>query len=160
MTPFEAWTIRYHVSAEALAELRAVLNCTPAPFPPAPANVKTEADVQSAVRLEGARMGVRLWRNNVGVLTDDRGVPVRYGLANDSARLNEQIKSSDLIGWRTVTIEPRMVGSTLAQFVAREIKAPGWRYTGSKHEAAQRRWLELVLADGGDAKFASGEGTF
>ena len=116
---------------------------------------ETETALQNAIRMEAARQGVRLWRNNVGALRDSRGVPVRFGLGNDSAALNARLKSSDLIGWRPVMITPDMVGQVVAQFVSREVKAPGWRYTGTPREAAQRAWLDMVTADGGDACFAS-----
>jgi hypothetical protein len=119
----------------------------------------SEAYSQSQVRLEAPRAGVTLWRNNVGVLTDLTGRPVRFGLANDSRQLNEALKSSDLIGWRPVLITPGHVGRTIAQFVSRECKAPGWKYTGTDRERAQKAWLDLVAAAGGDSAFATGPGT-
>ncbi len=119
----------------------------------------SEAYAQFQVRLEAPTKGVTLWRNNVGVLTDINGRPVRFGLANDSKQLNEALKSSDLIGWRPVLITPGHVGRTLAQFVSRECKAPGWTYTGTDRERAQKAWLDLVAAAGGDSAFATGPGT-
>jgi hypothetical protein len=121
---------------------------------------ESEALVQSKVRLEAPRFGVTLWRNNVGVLLDKDGRPVRYGLANDSEKLNRVLKSSDLMGWRPVTITPAMVGMIIAQVVARECKPEGWRYTGTDRETAQKAWLDLINSAGGDAAFATGEGTF
>lgn len=119
----------------------------------------SEAYAQSLVRQEAADKGLHLWRNNVGVLKDERGRPVRFGLANESKQINEVLKSSDLIGWRPVLITPDMVGRTIAQFVSRECKPPGWKYTGNAHEAAQLAWLHLVSQGGGDAAFATGPGT-
>lgn len=123
----------------------------------------SEAYVQSVVRLEAPAKGVRLWRNNVGVLLDKSGRPVRYGLANDSRGLNEKLKSADLIGWRRVLITPDMVGRLIAQVVSRECKPPDWRpaLTGAlfEHEEAQRAWARIINEDGGDACFATGEGT-
>jgi hypothetical protein len=121
----------------------------------------TEAFVQSQIRLEAARLpGVTLYRNNVGVLLDANGRPVRFGLANESPALNAVLKSSDLVGWRSVTITPAHVGRTLAVFLAREVKAEGWRRNPrDAHENAQQAWLDLVTAAGGDAAFASAVGT-
>lgn len=118
-----------------------------------------EAHAQSLIRLEAPACGVTLWRNNVGALTDASGRVVRFGLANDSAQLNAVLKSSDLIGWRSVVITPDMVGRTIAQVVARECKAPGWTYRGTPRETAQKAWLDLIAAAGGDACFATGPGT-
>jgi hypothetical protein len=153
------WAIRNRVSEQALAELRGIFGLDRSTEMPRYIRVESEAAVQSQVRLEGARKGLKLWRNNVGALLDSRGVPVRYGLANDSALLNKAVKSGDLIGWRPVLITPAHIGSRIAQFVSRECKRPGWTYSGDDHERAQLRWAETVMADGGDACFASGEGS-
>ena len=48
----------------------------------------TETDIQNLIKLEASRLGIRLWRNNVGALFDSNGRCLRYGLANDSASLN------------------------------------------------------------------------
>lgn len=120
----------------------------------------SENYVQSLVRLEAGRKGLKLWRNNVGVLTNaETGQPVRYGLANDSKQLNASIKSGDLIGWRPVAITSAMVGTKIAQFVSRECKRPNWSFAGTDREKAQLRWAEVVNADGGDAAFCIGEGS-
>lgn len=154
------WAIRNGVSNKALGELREIFGTEPpAAFDGESKTSFSEATVQSTVRLEAARKGLMLWRNNVGALLDSRGVPVRYGLANDSPQLNKVIKSGDLIGWRPVVITSEHVGSRIAQFVSRECKKPGWKFTGDDHERAQLRWAEAVNGSGGDAKFCSGEGT-
>lgn len=150
----DSWAKKYGVSAEALDELRASFGCLPVVIPQ---STSSEAAVQAAVRLEAARKGVKLWRNNVGVLLDSRGAPVRYGLANDSKRLNAACKSADLIGWRPVLITSAHLGTRLAQFVSRECKKQGWKWSGDPHEQAQMKWLQAVVSDGGDAKFTSGE---
>lgn len=129
------------------------------PVPQADAPGQSEAWAQSQVRLEASRAGCRLWRNNVGALLDARGVPVRYGLLNDSAALNRHVKSADLIGIKPVTIGLGHVGTVLGQFLSREIKAPGWRYSGDGREQAQLAWCHLVTSLGGDAGFATGAGT-
>lgn len=126
---------------------------------------ESEARVQSRVRLEAPGRGVRLWRNNVGVLRDDTGRPVRYGLANETAALNRELKSGDLIGWRRRLITGADVGFVIAQFVSRECKPEDWRMAGPgdvrrfAHEQAQQRWIDLINADGGDACFVTGTGT-
>lgn len=153
------WAARHGVSLQALAELQAVFGMQGGHDLPATVKGTSEAAVQAAVRLEAARKGVRLFRNNVGALVDSRGVPVRFGLANDSKQLNEVMKSADLIGWRPLLIEPRHVGTVVAQFVSREVKAVGWHYTGADREPAQLAWAQLVTSGGGDAAFCTGVGT-
>ena len=124
-----------------------------------------EAGNQSAIRAHYDEQGWRLNRNNVGVLLDKTGRPVRYGLANDSEQLNRVYKSGDLIGWRPVLITPDMVGDVIAQFVSIEVKKHGWRFptpgpverfgklTEYGHCLGQRRWADMVRADGGLAGF-------
>lgn len=160
MNAIAGWALRHHVSQEAMAELMAMVGAGSEAAPvPHHLRGKGEAAVQSLTRLEATGAGGRLWRNNVGVLKDERGVPVRFGLANDSAQLNAKLKSSDLIGWQRVKIEPHHVGTVIAQFKARECKGPGWRWTGTDREVAQWNWLTLVQADGGDATFTTGPGS-
>ena len=117
-----------------------------------------EAQAQNAVRLAASQAGARLWRNNLGAGKSDNGSFVRWGLANDTAALNDHIKSGDLIGIRPVLITPAHVGQVLGVFVSREVKRPGWRFRpNDKREAAQQRWIELVRSLGGDAAFTTGE---
>lgn len=118
-----------------------------------------ERDVQNLIRLEASRKGLRLWRNNVGAAYLQDGTFVRYGLANETKAMNDAIKSSDLIGIRPTLITAAHVGSVFGQFVAREVKASGWRYTGTTREQAQNAFLEIVLSLGGDAAFATGDDT-
>jgi len=152
----DEWAVRWRIPAEAITDLRQSL------FPvcvKGPERCVTEADAQAIVRLEASRKGGRLYRNNVGVMVDKRGVPIRYGLANESPAMNAAIKSADLIGIKPILITPAHVGATIGQFVSREIKRPGSRYTGTPREVAQLHWAELILSLGGDAAFATGEGT-
>ena len=160
MTPaVYQWAVRHGVTMAALQELAGIFGMHGGHDLPPTVKGTSEAAVQSAVRLEAARKGVRLFRNNVGALVDSRGVPVRYGLANESKQVNEVMKSADLIGWRPLLIEQRHVGTVVAQFVSREVKAVGWHYTGADREPAQLAWAQLVTAGGGDAAFCTGEGT-
>ena len=160
MTPaVYQWATRHGVTLAALNELQALFGMHGGHDLPPEVKGTSEAAVQAAVRLEAARKGVRLFRNNVGALIDSRGVPVRYGLANESKGVNQSIKSADLIGWRPMLIEQRHVGTVVAQFVSREVKAVGWHYTGSDREPAQLAWAQLVTSGGGDAAFCTGVGT-
>jgi hypothetical protein len=141
-------------------DLQMTLGTYTVPLPAeAPEAGKSEAWAQSAVRLEASEKGVKLFRNNVGVLEDKTGRPVRYGLGNDSPKMNEVIKSADLIGIRGVLIQPHHIGHVFGQFVSREIKAPNWQYTGGGREPAQLAWANLINANGGDAAFATGPGS-
>ena len=138
------WAQRWDIPKEAVAELvQSMIQCAPVP---ADGRDGTEESVSKKLRLRAAQKGIILWRNNVGVMQDETGRVVRYGLANDSAQMNKSIKSSDLVG----------IGDD-GRFVAREVKKPGWVYRGTPRERAQLKYLELVTAKGGDAKFATSE---
>lgn len=138
------WSHRHNIPPAAMADLLRLLGMA-AP-PPTLSAAGGEASVQAAVRLEAARRGVLLWRNNTGVLPDEKGRPVRYGLANDSKQANAVCKSSDLIG----------IGPD-GRFWALECKAPGWVFRESDQRAvAQAAFIKLVVARGGVAKFIRG----
>lgn len=143
----DQWARDWSIPEAALMDLRMRMGVMPA-GPGAHAPAISEAAVQQQVRLEAGEKHIQLWRNNIGALQDESGRWVRYGLCNDSKQLNARFKSGDLIGIRQG-----------GQFVSREIKPGGWRYTGTEREQAQLRWIELVCAWGGDACFATGRGT-
>jgi hypothetical protein len=151
----ETWAVRWGVPMGALAELRTSVLGLDYPEGLHPVAGTSEAAVQAGQRLDAPKHGARLWRNNVGVLEDERGVPVRYGLANDSTKVNKVIKSGDLIGMRSIQIGPEHLGRTFGQFVSRECKPGGWRYTGTPRETAQLAWANLVNSLGGDARFVT-----
>lgn len=116
--------------------------------------MKSEAAVSAEVRLELSKRGVRCWRNNVGCLRNEKtGEYVRYGLCNESKKMNTALKSSDLIGVTPVEITQDMVGQTVGVFTSYEIKKEGWVYSGVGREAAQNAWLKLVRSLGGIAGF-------
>lgn len=104
----------------------------------------SEQEIQQRIRLELSRGTARLWRNNTGALQDARGQLVRYGLCPGS---------SDLIGYRSVVITPDMVGTTIAQFVAIEVKRPG-----NKPTQEQLSFLATVDRAGGVAGVARSVG--
>ena len=155
MNTYNEWANQYPEAAHALNQI----------LSPQPTfkNGGSEARVQQEVRMEVARRGGMAWRNNVGATPAKcpdcgaRQVPVRYGLANDSTRLNERIKSSDLIAAIPRVIRTEDVGATIAQFGAVECKRPGWTYRGTPREAAQAAWLGLVYKLGGFAQFSTGD---
>ena len=95
----------------------------------------SEQELQQRIRLQLGSSPVRLWRNNVGALRDERGRLVTYGLCKGS---------SDLIGLRQVLIDQEHLGQTLAVFSAIEVKAPKGRL-----REEQRSFLELVERFGG-----------
>jgi hypothetical protein len=139
------WLKRWAIPAEAEAELRQLLL---QPTTVMKAASSSEAGVQQDLRL---KCKGRLWRNNVGVLFDERGTPIRYGLANDSRRVNEKIKSSDLIGITPLTFG----GVTVGVFTAIEAKRSSWKYKGTARETAQLKYLNLVRGLGGIGTFAA-----
>jgi hypothetical protein len=155
-----SWALRNGVGPAALNELQIELGLlTPTFAPEDPGQGKSEGWVQSMARLEASRRGIRAFRNNVGALPNPAGRPVRFGLANESKEINEDVvKSSDLVGWRKLVIDPRMVGYTVAQFWCREIKEPGWQFTGQGREGPQKAWIDMVNAEGGDAAFLTDPG--
>ncbi len=120
--------------------------------------LQTEAQILNAVKLEASQKNARLWRNNVGAYSHNGGF-IRYGLANESQQINQQIKSADLIGIRKVLITQEMVGTYIGQFLSREVKRANWEYSGDNYEMAQLQWAQLILSFGGDACFATKIGT-
>jgi hypothetical protein len=148
------WAARWSIPHAAILELYQAL----APVGIAPSFTKPsgpEAQVQQELRVLAPHRGAHLWRNNNGVLTNEHGVPVRYGLGNDSKRINTVLKSSDLIGPTPVEIRPQDVGRTVAVFTAVEVKRPGWRGPKTSEEKAQATFLKLIYTMGGIATFAT-----
>lgn len=152
----DEWAAAWGINAAAMADLRhRVLGLDGGD--PAPTPGLSEAAVQNRVRVRASQLGMRAWRNNVGVLENDAGIPIRFGLANDSPQVNALCKSGDLIGIRPRVIQPGDVGHTIGQFVSLECKKAGWVYTGTDREKAQAAWAALVLSLGGDARFITDE---
>ena len=85
----------------------------------------------------------RLWRNNVGVLSDRNGRPVAYGLGSEGGRALPG--TSDTIGIHSVTITPDMVGRMVGVFVAIEVKDQG------RLSVQQRAFLQNIHRLGGIA---------
>lgn len=137
MYSIDEWAERYPEAAAALFNAYSLAGRSQADGP-------SESNIQSRVRLEAPTKGYWLGRNNSGVLMNENGVPVRFGLGNESAAVNKVIKSGDLIGMKTVIIQPSDVGQKFARFVSAEIKKPGGRI-----DKAQVSWAALVNHRGG-----------
>lgn len=165
---YAAWQARH---PQAALELQAMI--ADAPWPGEVKQFgKSEAWAQQQNRFQAARQGAGAWRNNVGATPaktrhscpkctfrfEEKQQPVRYGLANDSHGLNEEIKSSDLILAIPRIITPVMVGTKIAQFGSVECKPPGWVFNpNDAHEGAQLKWLTHVANLGGFAQFNTGD---
>jgi len=159
MNELQNWALRWNLPPQAVQEFNNIFG-----IGSYESNYETgegESMVQSRIRLESSQCGARVWRNNSGAYTDDYGNFIRYGLANDSKKLNQQIKSSDLIGLKPVTITLAHVGSIIGQFVAREVKKSDWKFSiNNPKDKAQLNFINVVNSLGGDACFAQGPGTF
>ena len=113
--------------------------------------------MQNKIRLEAAKNpSLLLWRNNVGegwqgVMTRKEDTVLLTGARVLHAGLCKG--SSDLIGIRSVLITQEMVGQTLGQFLAIEVKIPG--KTVSKD---QRHFLATVEKYGGTTLVARSVG--
>jgi hypothetical protein len=100
----------------------------------------SEQRIQQEIRLAISHGDTKVFRNNTGTLKDANGRPVQFGLCKGSA---------DLIGWRTVTVTPEMVGQRIAVFTSIEVKTPTGRL-----RPEQQQWLDAVQAAGGIAGVA------
>ena len=91
--------------------------------------MSNEAYVQNKIRLAVGVGEVRLFRNNTGALLDQSGRLIKFGLCKGS---------SDLIGFRSITITPDMVGTKVAVFSAIEVKDKG------KTTVDQRNFINVI----------------
>jgi len=124
-----------------------------------------ESTTQRSIWLRAAALaGVVLFRANSGkawlgngpprrlvdgsvVLAGARPVALGLALANG----NPVVGQGDLLGWRTITITPDMVGCRVAVFLSVECK----RTDGGRTSADQRHWMETVQRAGGIAGVAN-----
>ena len=97
-----------------------------------------ESSIAAMIRLAVSALGSRVFRNNVGQYTDQAGHVIRYGVCNPGG--------ADLIGWVRLVITPDMVGKTVAQFLALEVKTMSGRV-----KPAQQHFIDVVNAAGGRA---------
>jgi hypothetical protein len=156
MTPnLNTWAKRHNISAAALKELAEAI--APQYFAPILPGHSGEADTQARLRVTAGRDGWPLWRNNNGACMDDTGRMIRYGLGNDSKRVSDKIKSSDLIGPCPIEIGVQHLGRRVAVFTAIEVKHPLWKKPVTARDRAQEKYHEIVKSLGGFAGFATHE---
>lgn len=113
---------------------------------------KTKTDIMLAI---GSLRGIRIFNNPVGSAWQGQTLQhtgTRLVLSNPR-RITFGLHpgSSDLIGWRSITVTPDMVGQQVAIFTALEVKAPGGTH---KVTAEQHAWIRAVEAAGGIAGVA------
>lgn len=152
---FEEWAVKHGISAAALQDLRTL-------YVPPPVDVQgsSEAATQAQLRVAAPRLGSMLLRNNNGACIDETGRMNRYGLGNDSKKLNTAWKSSDLIGITPITVQPHQVGMTLGIFTAVEVKHPGWTRPENDRDRAQEAFLVSVCQHGGLGMFVTHESQY
>lgn len=93
-----------------------------------------ERNIQNQIRLAHSKGNCRLFNNDNGTAVLKDGKTIRYGLCKSSP---------DLIGWRTITITPEMVGKPVAIFVGAEVKQPQKNATPE-----QRLFLDTLVEAG------------
>lgn len=147
------WARRYGVPAGALNDLLDIIDPS---RPTIKGGYTSEAAVQAALRVAAVPHGASLWRNNNGaseVLEKDGSTRmIRFGLGNDSKKLGDKWKSSDLIGITPVT--STQAGQTFGVFTAVEVKKPGWAAPKNARERAQSAFIGTVRTMGGIGMFA------
>lgn len=149
------WAAKWSIPHLAVRDLREQLGTFEAD--PGPSG-RSEGAVQAAFRVEASKLGMRMWRNNNGVLEDRNGRPVRFGLNNDTPAQNKAMKSSDLIGIDPTPITTADLGQPRGQFCTFEVKEEGWHFTGTPRENAQLAWILHVQSLGGRGGFINRAG--
>lgn len=114
-----------------------------------------EKNVSKLIELKYTKEGAILWRNNIGAYKDEKGNFIRYGLANSSHKMNQNIKSADFIGINPIVITKEHIGRTIGQFVSIEAKSE----KGYKINEAQKKWRDLIKESGGYAIISNGSET-
>lgn len=114
--------------------------------------LRSETQLLRSILIHCSNGSVRLFRNTVGsawvgvsqwvdgMILVRRPMRVTFGLS---------VGSADIVGWRTITITPDMVGQQIAQFVSIEAKTKRGRMTKE-----QQAWLDTVYDAGGVAVVA------
>lgn len=97
-----------------------------------------ESNVQKLIQLALSDAGCTSFRNNCGVLKNDAGIPIKFGVGNPGG--------SDLIGITPVVITADMVGRTVGVFTAIEVKTAKGRV-----RPEQNNFISVVKGSGGIA---------
>lgn len=122
---------------------------------------KNESTIQDSIRVALSTEGISNWRNNSGVLPNHVGTPVRFGLGNESKKINKVSKSSDLIGIVPMLIEQRHVGTTVGVFLAVECKKEIFQFNpNNEKDVAQLNFINHVNSRGGIGGFCRNEAEF
>lgn len=118
---------------------------------------QAETSVLRRLQIQVSPLGWRLFRNLVGGAwmgrvteertLDNHGKPLHMVELINAVRVTCGLGtgSSDAVGWRPVVITQKMVGQTMAQFVAAELKTLGYK----KVTDEQRNFLQQVADAGG-----------
>ncbi|CRI67076.1 VRR-NUC domain protein [Thiocapsa sp. KS1] len=108
----------------------------------------SEKAIQNAIMLAASQAGMTTWRNNTGQAWAGDATRLKDGsvLIRNPRPLHAGLckGSSDLIGIRPVVVTSEMIGQTLAQFAAVEVKTPKGKLT--EH---QQKFLAFVESRGG-----------
>lgn len=123
----------------------------------------SEKKIINDILIEVSKRGWRLFRNNTGqgwagkmfrspmptsIRLDPSDVVVRNAFPLQAGLCKG---SSDLIGWKAVTITPDMVGKTVAIFTAIEVK-----YGSTRTTEEQQNFVDQVTRSGGIGKIVYG----
>lgn len=100
----------------------------------------SEKNIQNDIQINFNNGDIRLFRNSVGRIQGKDGRFHVFGLCNGS---------SDLIGFKTITIRQEHVGKKVAVFAAVECKAPKGKPT-----TEQLNFIDYILKSGGLAGIA------
>lgn len=122
-----------------------------------------ETALQNKIRLELSESDITNWRNNTamgwaGKMVRGTGKPIYVGPHDVVVRNAYPVKaglcegSSDIICIKKVLITPDMVGQTIGQFGAVEVKVPR-----AKPTAKQQQFLSVINSLGGLAGVARSE---
>jgi len=99
---------------------------------------RSESNIQREIYFKLNRGNTRVFRNNVGSATTNKGEFIKFGL---------EVGSGDLIGWESIEITPEMVGQKIARFLSVEVK----NGNGGRTTEAQKNWCNIVNRFGGRA---------